>query len=40
MLLAALAPDWIDALARQVGGAVTLRPDPALAMSAAYAQRL
>ena len=39
-LLAALLPGWIDQLACQVGGAVTLRPDPSLAMSAAYAQRV
>ena len=38
-VIAALAPAWIDQLASQVGGAVTLRADPALAMSAAYAQQ-
>jgi hypothetical protein len=38
-LLAALQPGWTDQLARQVGGTVTLRPEPSLAMSAAYAQR-
>ena len=32
-------PEWLDRLARQVGGAVTLRADPALAMSAAYAEQ-
>lgn len=32
-------PDWLDRLGRQVGGAVTLRADPGLAMSAAYAER-
>ena len=32
-------PDWIDRLARQVGGAVTLRSDPSLAMSAGHAER-
>jgi hypothetical protein len=32
-------PDWLDRLARQVGGAVTLRADPALAMSAGHAER-
>jgi ribonuclease G len=37
-VIAAIRPEWIDALARQVGGAVTLRPDPALAMSAGHAQ--
>lgn len=31
-------PDWVDALARKVGGAVTLRADPSLAMSGAYAE--
>ena len=39
-LIAALQPEWIDRLAAQVGGAVSLRPDPALAMAAAYAHRL
>lgn len=38
-LLAVLEPGWADQLARQVGGAVTLRAEPSLAMSAAYAQR-
>ena len=32
-------PEWLDRLARQVGGAVTLRADPSLAMSAAYAEQ-
>lgn len=31
-------PDWLDRLARQVGGSVTLRADPALAMSAGHAE--
>ncbi|MFL6788713.1 MAG: ribonuclease [Sphingomicrobium sp.] len=31
-------PGWLDALSRQVGGAVGLRPDPALPMSGGYAQ--
>lgn len=31
-------PAWIDMLARQVGGAVTLRSDPALPIHGAYAQ--
>lgn len=31
-------PDWLDALARQVGGPVTLRSDPALAISAGHAE--
>jgi ribonuclease G len=30
---------WLDRLARQVGGAVTLRSDPSLAMSAGHAER-
>ncbi|WP_294121407.1 ribonuclease E/G [Sphingomonas sp.] len=32
--------DWLDQLSRQVGGAVTLRSDAALAMSAGYAERV
>jgi ribonuclease G len=31
--------NWLDRLARQVGGAVTLRSDPSLAMSAGHAER-
>ena len=31
-------PEWIDALARQVGGAVSLRSDPTLAIHAGYAE--
>ena len=31
-------PDWIDALARTVGGAVALRPDPALAISSGHVE--
>jgi len=31
-------PPWIDALARQIGGAVTLRSDPSLAISAGHAE--
>ncbi|MEO6256817.1 MAG: ribonuclease [Sphingomicrobium sp.] len=31
-------PGWLEALARQVGGAVTLRSDPALAISAGHAE--
>ena len=31
-------PAWTDALARKVGGAVTLRSDPALPMSGGYAE--
>ena len=37
--LAALRPAWTEQLARQIGGTVTLRAEPSLAMSAAYAQR-
>ncbi len=32
-------PGWLETLSRQVGGAVTLRRDPSLAMSAGHAQR-
>lgn len=32
-------PVWLDLLARQIGGAVTLRADAALAMSAGHAER-
>ena len=32
-------PDWLDQLSRLVGGAVTLRADPSLAMSAGHAER-
>lgn len=32
-------PGWLDRLARQVGGDITLRADPSLAMSAGYAER-
>ena len=32
-------PDWLQALARQLGGAVCLRPDPALPMSGGYAEK-
>ena len=31
-------PDWLDALSRQIGGAVSLRADPALPMSGGYAE--
>jgi hypothetical protein len=31
-------PEWLEALARQVGGAVGLRADPSLPMSAGYAE--
>lgn len=33
-------PDWTEALAAQIGGAVTLRPDPSLGMGAGYAEPL
>jgi hypothetical protein len=32
-------PDWLDALSRQVGGAVGLRADPSLPMSGGYAEQ-
>ena len=32
------SPPWLDALARQLGGAVTLRSDPSLAMSAGHVE--
>jgi len=38
-VLAAISPDWLDRLARQVGGAVGLRPDPTLAMSGGHAEQ-
>lgn len=38
-VIAALRPEWIDALARSLGGAVILRPDAALAISAGYASK-
>ena len=38
-VVAALRSEWLAELGAQVGGAVTLRPDASLAMSAAYAQR-
>jgi hypothetical protein len=30
--------DWLDALSRQVGGSIALRPEPSLPMSGAYAE--
>ena len=36
-VIAAILPDWIATLERQIGGAVTLRPDASLAMSAGHA---
>ena len=32
-------PDWLAALSRQVGGAVTLRADPRLTMSGGHAEK-
>lgn len=32
-------PDWADALSRQVGGAITLRTDASIAMSAGHAEK-
>jgi ribonuclease G len=37
-LLLETRPDWLDALARQLGGAVGLRADPALPISGGYAE--
>jgi hypothetical protein len=31
-------PDWLDALARQLGGAISLRADASLGMSGGYAE--
>jgi hypothetical protein len=31
-------PDWLEALGRQVGGAVGLRAEPSLPISGAYAE--
>jgi len=39
-VIASLIPVWIDQLASQVGGQVTLRADPTVAMSGAYAEHL
>ena len=39
-LIAALRPEWLDKVAAQIGGAVTLRPDPACRMASAYVHRL
>ncbi|MEO6247663.1 MAG: ribonuclease [Sphingomicrobium sp.] len=38
-VVAAIEPHWIERLARQVGGAVGLRPDPALAMAGGHAEQ-
>lgn len=39
-LIAALKTEWLDQLGAQIGGAVTLRPDPACRMASAYVHRL
>ena len=39
-LIAALRSEWVDRLAAQIGGAVSLRPDPTCRMAAAYAHRV
>ena len=39
-LVPIIKPEWLDQLAAQVGGAVSLRGDPACRMGAAYAHRL
>jgi hypothetical protein len=31
--------EWLQQLSKQVGGAVTLRADPSIAMSAGHAER-
>lgn len=36
-VVAAIRPDWVAALERQVGGTVTLRTDPSLAMASGHA---
>ena len=38
-VIAAIRAEWQDALARKVGGPVTLKAQPSLAMSGAYAQK-
>lgn len=37
-VIAAILPDWVDALSRQVGGAVRLRGDPGLAMAGGHVE--
>ncbi len=37
-VVAAIRPDWVAALERQIGGTVTLRADPSLAMASGHAQ--
>jgi len=39
-LIAALKSEWLDQLAAQIGGAVSLRPDPACRMASAYVHPL
>ncbi|WP_300973558.1 ribonuclease [Sphingomonas sp. LHG3406-1] len=36
---AAIPLEWLDQLGRQIGGAVSLRPDPSLAMSGGHVER-
>lgn len=38
-IIAAIRDEWQEALARTVGGVITLKAEPALAMSGAYAQK-
>ena len=38
-VIAAIRPDWSEALARQVGGAVRLRGDPSIAIAGGHATR-
>ena len=39
-VIKAILPDWVDQLARQIGGAVTLRSDPSLGIAGGHAVRL
>ena len=39
VVIAAILPDWAKTLARQVGGTVSLRPDPALGIGGGHAVR-
>jgi hypothetical protein len=38
-VIAAIRPEWADALARQIGGTVSLRSDPSLAIAGGHATR-
>ena len=40
VVIKAILPDWVDQLARQIGGAVTLRSDPSLGIAGGHAVRL